>query len=514
MVPSAVAPAQASEVTLRGADLGKATALWISVPAEADIVRAAGDHVTVRVTTPPGVPVGVAALRVAGPGGASNLQFFMVDDLPTVPERGGNAGPGTAQELPSRAAVDGACDALALDYYRLRGRRGQRVSVEVVAARLGSQLDPVLRLLDASGRELAWADDSPGVGGDCRFAHTFAADGEYLIELRDVNYDGGPAHFYRLRVGDFPLPAAAFPLGGKSGSVALFAPLGEGCEGVGPAIAALPAGSRRVALSWQRGGAGGSGFAGVAAGDLDETVEAEPNDAADAATPLALPAAVSGRLQSAGDVDVYKVGLRKGGRWAFRARTRSLGSPCDLVMQLLRPDGSKLAESKVEGAADASLDAAAPADGTYLLRVRELTGAGGPALAYRIEAEPYRPGFALSVEADKVDARPGGEFQLKVTAARRDYGGPVALSVEGLTPAALEGATIPAGKQEATLKVRLPPDLVPGTLLHFQIVGSADLPGGKATATASTAPALRQRLPGMPYPPEELDGQIALGVRQ
>lgn len=511
VTPSAVAPGQTAELTIHGASLDKAATFWTNVPAASELVRATNETATVRLTVPATVPVGVGALRVATPGGASNLQFFMVDDLPTVAERAGNASPGGAQGLAAPVAVEGACEPLAHDYYRIAGKRGRRVSIEVVAARLGSQLDPVLRLLDASGRELAWADDTAGAGGDCRLAHTFAADGEYLIELRDVNYDGGSAYRYRLRIGDFPLPVVPFPLGGKRGTVGAFMPLGDRGDGAPVALAAIAPGAQRTPVSWR--GAGGSGFAGVIAGDLDETVEAEPNDVPASATPLAVPTAVSGRFESAGDVDVYRLALRKGERWSFRARSRSLGSPCDPVLQLLRPGGAKVAESKVEGAADAALDATAPEEGVYLLRVRELTGAAGPALGYRIEAEPYRPGFLLSVDADKVDARARGEFELKVTASRRDYGGPIALAVEGLEPAALSGATMPAGKQEATLKVKLPADLPGGSIVHFRVTGSADVPGGRAVATASTAPALRRLLPRMLYPPEDLDGEIALGVR-
>ena len=511
LTPSAVAPGHSVDITLSGASLEKSGTVWTSVPADAAVVRSTNDAATVRIKVPTTVSVGVAAVRVATPGGVSNLQFFMVDDLPTVAERAGNASPAGAQELTAPVAVDGACDPLAHDYYRLKARRGQRVSVEVVAARLGSQLDPVLRLLDESGGEIAWADDSPGAGGDCRMTHTFAADGDYLLELRDVNYDGGGAYRYRLRVGDSPLAVVPFPLGGKRGGVALFGALGEGTEDVPPALLALPRGGPTARVSWRMPG-GGTGFARVALGDSDETIEAEPNDAPESATPVALPAAVSGRFESPGDVDVYKVALRKGQRWVFRARSRSLGSPCDVVLQVLRRDGSELAESKVEGDADATVDATAPEDGTYLLRVRELTGAGGPALAYRIESEPYRPGFRLSVDADKVDARSGGQFELKVTAVRRDYGGPIVLALQGLRAAVLEGATIPAGKQETTLKVKLPGDLIAGSIVDFQVTGSADVPGGRAVATASTATALRRLLPRMLYPPEELDGLIALGV--
>ena len=346
LTPWAVAPGQTTEVVLRGASLDAPTDLWTNLPVEATVTAGASDRATCRVTLPANAPVGIAAMRVATRGGVSNLQLFMVDDLPTVAAGGDNHSPGAAREVAAPAAVEGACGPLRTDYYRIRGRRGRRVSLEVVAARLGSALDPVLRLLDASGRELAWSDDSPGAGGDCRFEHVFAADGEYLVEVRDVNYDGGPGHRYRLRVGDFPLAVVPYPLGGRRGTAAMVALLGEGCEGAGPVLAGVAKDARGAAVSARRAAGGGSGFAALVAGDLDETVEAEPNDSREAATPLGFPVAVSGRMESAGDVDWYRLALRKGRRVSFRGRSRSLGSPCDLVMQLVREGGGRVAESR------------------------------------------------------------------------------------------------------------------------------------------------------------------------
>jgi hypothetical protein len=511
-VPSAVAPGRTTELTLHGTGLEAPTAVWTSVPATTELVKGAGDRATWRVTLPPQAPVGAAALRVATRGGVSNLHLFMVDDLPTVAEGDGNSTPAGAQEITPPVAVDGTCAALGIDYYRFRARRGQQLSVEVVATRLGSSLDPVVRLLDSSGRELRWCDDGPGAGGDCRFAHTFDADGQYLIELRDVAYEGGPAYRYRLRVGDFPLAAVPFPLGGKRGTAGMFTFLGEACDGVPPALVALPNEGAGFGVAARR--AGGSGFARVVLGDADETVEAEPNDAPAAATPLALPGAVSGRFEAPGDVDCYAVAAGKGARLSFRARSRSLGSPCDVLMQWSRPGGGKLAESKVaEGTAEATLDAAAPEDGVYVLRVEELSQTGGPALAYRVEGGAYRAGFSLSVETDKVDARPGGVLELKVTCARRDYGGPIALSLDGLSPASLDGATIAAGRQDTLLKVKLPADVTPGSILPLRVIGTATTDGSASASVASTVPALRKLFPRMLYPMEELDGIIALGVR-
>ena len=68
---------------------------------------------------------------------------------------------------------------------------------------------------DGAGAELASNDDALGLGGDSQLSYTFPAAGEYLLELRDIRFQGGP---YRLRIGDFPCAAVAYPLAVQRGT--------------------------------------------------------------------------------------------------------------------------------------------------------------------------------------------------------------------------------------------------------------------------------------------------------
>ena len=64
-------------------------------------------------------------------------------------------------------------------------------------------------------KEVAFNDDA--VGADSRLAWRCEKEGEYLVELRDVTYRGGNAFGYRLRVGDFPMVSAPYPLRAEQG---------------------------------------------------------------------------------------------------------------------------------------------------------------------------------------------------------------------------------------------------------------------------------------------------------
>jgi len=138
---------------------------------------------------------------------------------------------------------------------------------------------------------------------------------------------------------------------------------------------------------------------------------------------------------------------------------------------------------------------------------------GGPEHVYRIQVEPYQPGFTLALESDKFDAPQGGVFVAKVTAGRRDYNGPITLSVEGTPePLRVAGEVIPEGKNETVLNVTLPAGLAAGSWHQLKVVGRAKIGEQEFAATASTAGALRGQFNGLPYPPDSLNGLVGLGV--
>src|SRR6185295_2881902 len=102
---------------------------------------------------------GVGAIIVTTSAGQSDPLFLMVDDLPSVADNGNNHTVETAQEIPPQAAVDGTSEGPVFDFYKFTAKAGQRISIEVVATRLGSDFDPVLRLLTVAGQEVALIDD-------------------------------------------------------------------------------------------------------------------------------------------------------------------------------------------------------------------------------------------------------------------------------------------------------------------------------------------------------------------
>lgn len=518
--PLGVRPGQTVDLTLHGAELVGPTGFWTSFPAKAELTPGneqngkQPNQVSYRLTIPPECPLGVAALRVGTGQGISNLKLVLVDDLPSVAEAGSNKTRETAQAITPPVAVDGACEPESSDYYKFTAAAGQRLSVELFARRLGSPLDPAIRLLAADGRELAFSDDEPSTGADGRFQHTFAAAGEYHLEIRDIRFLGG-GHYYRLRVGDFPLPSVPYPVAVQKGTTANVELAGKGAELPSPVPMNVPADAPGNRVNVAAGYAPGSGsnWVTVLASDTPEQLEQEPNDAPEQSTPISLPGALQGRFSTRGDRDYFQFEAKKGQRLVFAGQTRTLGSPSDLFLRLYNADGGVLAEAEDSGPDEAMINFTFPTDGVYRLRVEDTNRRGGPAEVYRIAVAPYQPGFSLQAAAEKVDAPQNGVFVVKVTAARRDYNGPITLGVEGAGEgASVRNNIIPEGKPETTMHVTLGKSLTAGQMGQIKIFGEAKVGESPYREQASTLLALRAALSGLPYPPAVLDGTLGLGV--
>ncbi|HVX12497.1 MAG TPA: PPC domain-containing protein [Pirellulales bacterium] len=520
-IPAAALVGQATDLTLFGGNLAGPTAIWTNLPS-AKIELAPGiegngtkgDQVVYRCTLAADAPVGIYAFRLATAKGVSNLRLVMVDDLPYVADNGNNKTLATAQAVAFPAAVDGAAEGESYDFYKLTLPSGQRISVEVVARRLGSALDPVIRLLDATGRELAYSDDEPGIGADSRFVYQVPAAGDYYLELRDIRYQGSPNHRYHLRIGNFPLINTPFPLAGQKGTSPKLTTAGPSSEDVSPLNIAVPAnlpsGRLPMAVKYPQGQ--GSAPLSLIASGGPEQVEFEPNDAPETATSIALPWSINGRFETPKDRDWFEFAAKKGERFVFTGRTRSIGSPTDLFLRLYNAAGGLLAEAEDAGMDEGAINFTFPEDGTYRLMVEDLLRRGGPEQVYRIDIAPYQAGFSLLADAEKYDVPKGGVFVAKVTCARRDYNGPIALSLTGIDGAQVANNVIPEGKNETTISVTAPANLESGQLHRLSIVGQAKIGEVDVRATASTLVPLRAQLNGLPYPPVELDGDIGLGI--
>lgn len=422
---TAIEPAGATvgaetEWTVRGQNLAK-VGRWV-VSGEGVAIEAterSGDgEAAVRVRVAEGAEPGYRELRALGPDGLSNLALFRVDTLRQVGEVEPNDEPGQAQEVAPGTAVSGVLKAQDLDHYRVEGRRGARVTVEVEAQRIGTPIVPVLTLLGPTGQAVARAMETRGLEHDARLAFTFPEDGPYVVQVRDNLYGGSDSAAYRLRVReDGPFATGQFPLGGPAGATVVVEVSGGNLE--------RPR-TKEVTLAGEPGsfvavggfdGPGGpvSSPMRLVVGGGSEVMEAGDDAATGSATPLEVGQTANGRIARPGEVDRYAMRVKKGESIGVRVRAAELGSWLDSVVRVVDAEGQELAQNDDAGVnneaqqpfqpfnnqaapdPDSRLAFQAREDGEVTVEVADRYGDGGPEYAYRLEVGPSRPDFAVKL---------------------------------------------------------------------------------------------------------------------
>src|SRR5204862_2798824 len=109
--------------------------------------------------------------------------------------------------------------------------------------------------------------------------------------------------------------------------------------------------------------------------------------------------------------------------------------------------GKEIANNDDAIGKDSRLSFTAPAEGDYVLQVRDLHDRGGESYFYHLTARPLLPDFTLECDGDKAQIGPGSgtAWYVKVTPTG-GFTGAVKLSVQGLPPGVTAMCpTIPSG---------------------------------------------------------------------
>lgn len=401
-------------------------------------------------------PLGSHRFRVRTATGLTDLRPFMVGALQEVNELEPNSDFAAPQAIPMNATVNGVADNEDVDYFVVEAKKGDRISAEVEGIRLGITLfDAYVSIMNAGRFELASSDDSALVWQDGVASIVAPEDGKYIIQVRECSYAGNGSCIYRLHVGNFPRPMAVFPPGGKLGTSPTLRfigdPAGEWTETVNlPSDLTTPF---TVFAKDAHGIAPSQNWFRVT--DLESVLEAEPNADIPTATRGSAPAAMFGIISEPGDVDHFRFAAKQGEVYDFRVHARSIRSPLDPVLLLMNADGAGLVANDDSGGPDAFFRYGIPADGEYILQVRDHLGNGGPHYVYSLEATKVKPQLSLQPAEfiqyvqPTVSIPKGRRAGLVMIGNRADVGGPLALRAENLP----EGVTIEAPEMPANLNV-------------------------------------------------------------
>jgi hypothetical protein len=337
VTPTSAVRGKSFHLTFEGKYLDQALELVASVPGVAAIFLDAGkaaNQVQIEASFPPTTPAGSYQLSLKSALGQTAALPFIIDLFPPVTEQEPNDSPSTGQSVVLPVTVVGTIGQGGdVDFYRFEATAGQQIGVQALTAAVGSKLDPILQLTDATGHVLA--ESTEGVLG-----YTCAQAGTYAVGIRDREYRGGALH-YRLQIGAIPVVTGLFPLGlqrgteadihlegvhlGPNAKIRVKAPADAGPGTSLPANLTTPLGT---AL----------GKASVVVGDRAEVVRSL-NPTAAVPTGLAVPGTANGRIDRPSMMDVWQFAAKKGQTLILEVNARRLGSPLDSFIEVLDMQG-------------------------------------------------------------------------------------------------------------------------------------------------------------------------------
>jgi len=424
---------------LTGLDLEDADHLLFSDPG---LSATHQEGLNFKITASAGLRPGLYEVRAAGRYGLSASRLLAIGAFPEVTDTGIHDSPERALSLSLPITVNGTTAADAADFFRFTASNGQRLLLSCAAERIDSPLNAVLTLFNKAGRELATAHRSHS--NDAVIDFTAPEDGEYLVKLHDIVWQGGPTSLYRLTIaptGDPGLPAPLpIPLSGAL-------------------CGWMPQAARR-------------------------SFPAPAPQASDAHS-LDLPIVVDAPSAS---VDWFEFSGTKGRQIMIDVLSHRLGYPCDWLLQIFKitrdaagaEQSEKIAEFDDTAAPpgmeslqlesrDPSGALRCPEDGRYRIRLADRFQANQP---YQLLLRDPQPGFSVVAFSESPATkgaalhrwspllRRGGSALLKVAVLRHDgFADPVTLKLAGLpTGVSASEITLPSHLSSAALVLRATPE--------------------------------------------------------
>jgi len=420
------------------------------------------DKGKLSVTVDRNSPPRVCLIRLYDAEGASRPLPFLIGNLPETVEKTSNDSPQQAERLPeSTITVNGRLEKRDdVDVYSVQLQESQTMVASVVANQtLASPMDAVLQVLTADGFVVAQNDDWHGV--DPQAVFTAPSAGKYLVRVfafpaqadSRIGLAGGDDFLYRLTITTGPVVDFPWPLAIKQAETIQVELVGWNLDDLT---------KRQMVTAMEDpfliDGEKLTGQLEVAVERHACPTEAEPNEPKQPQM-LELPATVSGRLQSASDIDVFRFNATRGETYLFKLEGRELGSPIDAVLELTDEPGKSLVRADdTDKRRDPELNWKAPQDGEYQIAVSDLHGHGGSRFFYRLHAARPNPDFRVKSAEHAFVGTVGKSLEIKLEVERQNgFDQEISFQVEGLpdTIVAEPATSMPEGDSAKKLTLKL-----------------------------------------------------------
>ena len=445
-------------------------------------VRSQTEFVFAEITVAPDAKPGRREIRVITKRGVSNPLSFYIGQVPEVARKpmktmklpvlgkeqlAQRKRPREEEELRVTVpcTMNGQLAAGEKNRYRFQASKGQRLVISARARDLIPYVpdgvpgwcQTVLKLRDASGKELAYNDDFRS-NPDPLIYFEVPEDGEYLLSINEALFRGRESFVYRITIGELPFVTSIFPLGGRVGEPVQLEMNGWNLEKTTltpPPKDAKP-GQHLLAAT---NGKLVANYVPFALDTLPECLDKEPNDCSTNAQKVTFPVIINGRMDRPGDWDIFEVEGKAGETIVAEVFARRLGSPMDSFLKVTGADGKIIAlnDDHYDAAsglntdhADSYLMVKLPAAGKYFIHLGDTRRQGGKEYGYRLRISQPQPDFVLRLIPSRIVMPSKGSASVTVFAMRKDgFDGPITLKFKDL-PQGFEspGATL-AAKQES-----------------------------------------------------------------
>ena len=363
-------------------------------------------RVSAHLNISPDAKPGLYEVRVSNPKGVSTVGLFEVGTLPEITGAPGTLVTAPKVQLPcvANGSITGNFER---HFFKFTAKQGQRLVFNLKGYRYNilTQMffNPNLRLYDSTGKEIqenhGYFELDPLIDWICQ------KDGDYTLEVRDILGRGNPGSVYRMSMGQVGYDTVAFPpalTGGKKSNLRLIGknlPGGvedcvvEPATGWGLQLIGTPEGSQQVFITPLL---------------INNFNSRKPANGS-------FPCGFTGRLDKA-EPQSFSVNLAQDTTLEFESYSTRLGSPANVVVQILNAKGDQVARVEPEQRTAVKLSGKQ----TYTVRVQETGAKFGNDYVYYVEARLAEPNVVAVLRPDTITVRPGSRTAAEVLITRRE----------------------------------------------------------------------------------------------
>lgn len=410
------------------------------------------DRVKIVVTIDSNVPCGLYDLRLQGPKGVSNMLPFEIASYPNILENSKSQlkNPNQVGELP--AVLCGYVSPGGIDHFKFHGNKGETIVASVKARQLVPYIadavpgwfQPVIKIVDSKGKEIAYSDDYYHYV-DPVIITTLPKDGDYTLMIHDAIYRGRQDFNYRIHLGAIPFVTGRYPAYGVVGKKVKQHIEGVNLKASKTTAKVKKAGYHQLTFTNNIGTSNAVSFYALPKG---AKLVQFPKEGAE----LAMEAAISDSLTSESRVKRYKIYTEPKEQVIVELIGRRNGSRIDAVLRLKNKYGKVVAqvddtEDPIQGLitfhADPILKYTAKRYEELILEVEDLHRGYGKDYHYLLRRHRQLPSFNAFVSPANITIPSGGTsmFRIDVTGKLKR---PANLIVKGL----------PKGFTTSNLKLR------------------------------------------------------------